>query len=261
MTTHTIISDYNSPNDISIFYVESYFIAIVEKKDFSYIKENEIFDNNCVCIGMSKNRTIIKKKFNRSLSINDTLKDIDKAIFLGETNNNLSGEQRSYLKSKIGHKINANREEKNIDIINKIVPNQMHNILDWVLSNYTDIDLYSTHEGVQENYSKLPTAILGNKEFSSKSRKQVFVDVVSYLMNNGYEDEMLDNYYTGNTPNTKRFIGDNHARRTDGGLLTNDIKNTDLVVYSNYSTKSIMNLLNEIASLINKPIKIINFVW
>ena len=163
MTTHTIISDYNSHNDISIFYVESYFVAIVEKKDFSYIKKDEIFDNNCICIGISKNRIIIKKKFNRSLSINDTLKDIDKAIFLGEINNNLSGEQLSYLKSKIGRKINPNRKEKNIDIINKIVPNQMHDILDWILNNYTDINLYHNQEIIHGTSSTFPTVIIGNK--------------------------------------------------------------------------------------------------
>lgn len=260
MTTHTIISDYNSSNDVSIFYVETYFIAIVEKKDFSYIKENELFDNNCVCIGMSKNRTIIKKKFNRSLSINDTLKDIDKAIFLGETNNSLSGEQLSYLKSKIGHKMNANRPEKNISIVHKIVPNQMHNILDWILNNYTDISLYHKQEIIHSTSSTLPTIILGNKEFSNASRRKLFVEIVSYLMNNGYEDEILDNYYAGKVPNTKKFIGERHRMGKSGSMLTNDIKNTKLVSYANYSAKSIINLLNEIALLINKPIKIINFI-
>ncbi|NBI01080.1 hypothetical protein FG111_05735 [Lactobacillus kunkeei] len=256
MTTHTIISDYNSPNAISIFYVESYFIAIIEKKDFSYIKENEFFDNNCVCIGMSKNRTIIKKKFNRFLSINDTLKDVDKAIFLGETNNNLSGEQLSYLKSKIGHKMNANRKEKDIDIIHKIVPNKMHDILDWIISTYTSIDLYHYHKIVQKTHSKLPTVILGNKTFSNKSRKKIFIDIVSHLMNNGYEDKMLRNYYGGIIPNNHKFFGNQHKIGKSGTKLSVSIPNTKFVVYATYSTQQIVEILNDVSKVVKKSIQI-----
>lgn len=168
----------------------------------------------------------------------------------------------------------------NNSYINRIDKIKADNVLrqkDIIISKYTHINLYNissySHSNISNkkenknynnqnrknneqhsNQSKY-VELLGQKIYGPSNR-DILLNVIAYLINNGYLNKLSKYIPKNEKPTSTYIIGKKPVISSKGRKLTKHIEDSDYYVYVNHNTNHIREILQDIAKTINKDINI-----
>lgn len=108
---------------------------------------------------------------------------------------------------------------------------------------------------------------MGNKKENKKynnptskidgaSNRNILLNVIAYLINNGYLNKLSKYTSTNEEPTSTYIIGKHPVVSSKGRKLTKRVKGSDYYVYVTHNSRHIAQILQDIAKTINTDINI-----
>lgn len=290
MSTRISIINDTKPDNISIFYLEPIFLVICDRTEFGNLKSIDESQNPGIYILLSSNKRYVGQASGSVLSRleqHNINKDWwNKVIFFGRDDSHLSKSQLDYMEKSLIEKftnLNINLDNSTIgnnSYINRIDKIKADNVLgqkDIIISRYTHINLYNisphSHRNMdnkkenkkynnptnkidgQHNSKSKYVELLGQKIYGSSNRN-ILLNVIAYLINNGYLNKLRKYISANDEPTSTYIIGKHPVVSNKGRKLTQHIEDSDYYVYVTHNSLHIIEILQDIAKIINTDINI-----
>lgn len=277
MSTRIVITNDTKPDNISIFYLDPLFLVTFSREDFNNLKSIDESQKPGIYILLSDNKRYVGQAsnsiFSRLEQHNTNKNWWKKVVFFGRDDCHLSKSQLDYMEKSLINTLSKldilldNSTMGNISYINrvdKIQSDKLLNLKDMIIRKYTNIDLYAKNINNNNLSRKKDTKSLNKtkciklltNKFINSSNRGVFIDVITYLIKNGYLEKLSAFVAADAKPTYTHFIGTKPIISNSGTMLTKRINGTSYCIYVNYSKQSFIRTFNKISNALHTNIDI-----
>lgn len=268
-TRISITDDIKRSDNISIFHLEPIFLIICDRNDINNLRSIHESKTPGIYILLSANRRYVGQA---SVSVLSRLEQHninkdwwDKVIFFGRIDENLPIPQLNFMEKHIIKKFNdlnikldnnTMGNDSNIDINESFKATKILDLKNFILNKYTRINLYGNNDTSDTNAYQLKYVKLLGKRFYGSANREIFLDIIAYLIDNGYLNKLSSFISETPEPTYSCFIGTESVTTDKGNKLTKNIQQTKYYIYVNYSKRDIISILKKISHILNVKISI-----